>query len=449
MSFLFTMDYLGIEQKDIVFKRGEYIKLNNMKIPLDSNSNLIINFADSWGKAFHHYSYVDIIQSYIAKRTGEVASLDLSIFKDKICLVGLTAEGTTDLHPNPLESLYPAVGIHAEVFNSIIKKKFIQRASAFANLLIFIILFSLTIMIAFKLKPIEAFGILFGIGFLFINLCFSLFNLFGLWIDMFYPVAAMTFVYLFSTVFKYVAEYKAKIVMENELSIAKKIQESFLPKKLPEVKGFDIAARMLTARQVGGDLEFSDERLGVMVGDVTGKGVPASLFMAMVVGRFKFLAAADRMPEEAFEELNTKIIEESKTNLFVTMFYSIFDFKKKEIYYASGGHCPLLYLSKGEDPQFLDVEEGLPIGMIKGKYSGGRTKYKKDDIFIYYTDGVTEAANKKGDMYDNERLLAVTNSNRDKSAEELLDSIEKDVRKFAPTFRQQDDFTVIVIKITQ
>ena len=115
--------------------------------------------------------------------------------------------------------------------------------------------------------------------------------------------------------------------------------------------------------------------------------------------------------------------------------------------YANGGHLPILYLTKGKPSEFLDVYEGCPLGLLEGDYSGGKIAFKKVDIFVLYTDGVTEAMNAKSQMYEKERLASVVERSRDRSSQELLTAIDKDLRKFEPRSKQHDDITFIVIKI--
>ncbi|HPM43254.1 MAG TPA: PP2C family protein-serine/threonine phosphatase, partial [Candidatus Omnitrophota bacterium] len=146
--------------------------------------------------------------------------------------------------------------------------------------------------------------------------------------------------------------------------------------------------------------------------------------------------------------LNAKLTKENSSNLFVTIFYSIFDIKSGIMAYANGGHLPILYLSPGGKPEFLDVEEGTPLGLMDGDYSGRKIDFRAGDIFVFYTDGVTEAMNSRGDMYEKERLVKVVEANRTKSAADLVKIIEKDVRKFEPITKQHDDITVIVVKAT-
>jgi CHASE2 domain-containing sensor protein len=452
VSFLAACDYLGIKQQDIKFIPGKYIICNkNLKVPLDENSNLLINFSGKWGTTYKHYSYVDVLQSYLADMSAQQPVLDLNVFRDKVCIICLTAAGTVDLHPNPFQELYPAAGIHAEVFNSMINRQFVRRSPRRINLLILAILMVITSLIALKTKPVKGLLISLAIMFIFIIVTIALFDFFGLWIDLFYPICIVFLVYLAFTVYKYVGEWKSRLILEKELDIAKKIQESFLPKEISAVKGLDVAAAMFTARQVGGDLydfaELSTTRFGVTIGDVSGKGIPASLFMAMVVGTFKSFTKEGIKPQDTLLYLNNKLVKEASSNLFVTVFYSVFDMEKMSFSYANGGHMPVLYFSQGLKPAFLDVDEGMPLGLMEGSYSGKSIDFKKGDTFIYYTDGVTEATNTKLELYGNDRLIAAVGANQGFSAKEILEAISKDIRKFEPKSRQHDDITLIVVKI--
>lgn len=453
VSFLMACDYLGIHREEIEFVPGKYIACaNKLKVPLDENSNMLINFSGKWGRNYKHYSYIDVLQSYLADVSAQKPILDLNIFKDKICIIGLTAAGSVDLHPSPYQELYPAVGIHAEVFNSVLNKKFISRAGRGVNLLILAVLAAITCLITLKTKPIK--GLLFSVSLMLIFIVFGilLFDCLGLWIDLFYPTCIIVIVYLSFTMYKYVSEWKKRLIFEEELDIAKQIQKSFLPKEIAEVAGLDISAAMFTARQVGGDLydfvEFDREKLGVMIGDVSGKGIPASLFMAMAVGAFRSFTRQDVEPKDTLCHLNNKLIKEASSGLFVTVFYSIFDMQRSVFIYANGGHMPVLYLTKGKKAQPLDVDNGMPLGVIESSYSGGSLNFRKGDIFVYYTDGVTEAKSSKLELYGKERLIAVLEeANQGLSAKAILEAIAKEVRKFEPKARQHDDITLIVVKV--
>jgi len=446
-------DYLGISQGDVKIVPGKYVDLGRgIRIPLDEHSLMLVNFSGSWGKTYKHYSFVDILQSYLAKTSGEEPNMDLAGLKDKVCIVGLTAVGTVDLHPNPFDALYPAVGMHAETFSSVIMKSFVRRASRETNAAVLIFLCALISILALKTKPLRGLFALSSAIIIYALVSMLVFTLYGVWLDVIYPVVVIVALHLALTLYKYAREWKARILMENELGIAKKIQESFLPKGVPAVEGVDSAVSMFTARQVGGDLydfvSLGARRFGVMIGDVSGKGVPAALFMAMAVGAFRSFAAADAKPETVLADLNAKLVRESSSNLFVTVYYMIFDMERRAISYANGGHLPALYLPAKGAPQFLDSKDGVPLGLMDGPYSGGRITFGAGDTFVFYTDGITEAMNGRGDMYGKERLQAVVDKNRSCDPRQLLAAIEGDVRKFEPKSRQHDDMTAIVLKMT-
>jgi CHASE2 domain-containing sensor protein len=451
LSFLAACDYLGVPKKDIELYPGRYLNCGRgLIIPLDEKSNIIVNYSGKWGEVFKHYSYVDVLQSYMAPAVGDKPILNPELFKDKICVVGLTTLGM-DIHPSPFEPIYPGCGIHAEILKSIINKDFIARVSRWINLAVLVFLCALIAAITLITKPIKGLIALIIIGSSFVASCLALFDIYGLWLDIVCPLVVMILLYLSLMLYKYISEWKNRLRSEYELGTAKTIQQSFLPKKVPQTPGMDIAAAMFTARQVGGDLyefiEFEDGRLGVMIGDVSGKGIPASLFMAMVMGEFRCFVAADLGPREVISRLNAKLVKESASNLFVTMFYTVFDLKGKSLEFANGGHLPLLLLRKGKESEFLDVEEGAPLGLLDGDYSGRSANFNKGDIFIFYTDGITEAMNNKREMYGKERLAAVAKRFMDLPAKDILENIEKDVRRFEPKSTQHDDMTIIVAKL--
>ena len=452
LSFLVGCHLLGISFEKVTIHPGASMDYGrDQRWPLDENSTMIINFSGRWARSYAHYSYVDVLRSYVAQFSGEKPLLDLNLFKDKVCLIGLTAAGTADLHPNPFEPLYPSVGIHAEVLNAMLNKSFIVRSPRVLNLLFLLVLIGLAAATVWWTKPFKALILVMALEMILILLGIFLFDVSGLWIDLFYPAVAVLGVYLLSASGKSVWEWKKRLVLENELKIASQIQESFLPKVLPQTSRLDIAAKMLTAREVGGDLydcfTFDDGQLAVMIGDVTGKGVPASLFMAMVVASFRFYAAAAVSPEETLRQLNEKLIKEVSAGLFATIFYAVFDTHKGTMRYASAGHLPVLYLPKDAPGQFLDVEDGLPVGMIKSKYSGGQIAFGAGDTFVFYTDGITEAKNFRDEMYGSERLQQILERDGRGSAGELIRIIEDDVRRFEPASLQHDDITYLVLKV--
>jgi len=452
LSLQLISNYLGVDLKHTQLKPGQYLQWDDKtRIPLDEQSNMMVNYAGKWDENYQHYSYVDVLRSYASLATGDKPFLDLNALRGKICLVGLTATGTTDLHPTPFATLYPALSIHADLINSILKKRFISRVSRTENLFILFILGAFLSWGVLTSKPLKGFLIFSGLIVFYANLAIVLFAGWGYWIDMVYPLFALMFVYLICALIISIQEWKKKIFMDNELQIARTIQESFLPKSLPVMSGLDVAAIMHTARRVGGDLydfyEFDPHKLGVMIGDVSGKGIPASLFMTTVSGAFKFFALPEVDPQDALHRLNVKLTRESSSKLFVTMFYAIFDIENRVMSYSNGGHQPVMYLSKNTPVKFLDVEEGFPLGLLDGDYSGNQIPFVSGDIFIFFTDGVTEARNMKAHFYGNDRFISIVEKNRSFSAQEILKAIEIDLRGFEPEYKQSDDITCIVLKV--
>ena len=451
LTFLAVLNNMGIEFRDIEIIPGKEIRVTkDLVVPIDEDSSMMVDYPDAWGKAFRHYSYVDVIQSYLAGVMGKETSIDLSELKDAVVLIGMTATASSDAHPSPMESMYPGVGVHASVYNSMVKGSFLRRLSRMWNLLILLGMWILTAYVTTHSKKRFAILSIFLILAAYSFVAVSLFVLFGLWIDMFYPLMTIGGIYMLFTFKKYITETQKREVIEKELDIASDIQQSFLPKDIPSVGGSEIAVRMLTARQVGGDLydvvQLDENRLGVMLGDVSGKGVPAALYMARVVSVFKTFVK-DGVAAEVLKKINDTLVAHSRANLFVTLTYMIFDTANNTTDFAIGGHLPTILITPKGEVHLLDVDEGMPLGMIESDFSGGRFEYEKGSIFIMYTDGVTEAMDADGNMFEEDRLVNLCKSLKEKSPEEIVAAIHRDVLKFAGRAEQHDDITVMAIKM--
>jgi CHASE2 domain-containing sensor protein len=316
LALLVAADYLGKDTAAI-------------ESPSDEESLTLINYAAKWQETFEHFSYVDIIKSYSLLTKGETGAVDLTRLEDKVCFIGLTATGTHDLNPNPMEERYPGLGIHINVFNMITTGNFLKRAGRFTNLFILLILVAVTAFVTLRTRPLVS-SIFMAV--LFTALCLAAWAIFAfgnLWIDVFYPVIALFIIYLAMTFYKYISERQKRELIEKELEVASKIQLSFLPQKPPEAQGIEIFADMSPAKQVGGDLydfvELGGGKTGVMVGDVSGKGVPAALYMARAVSLFRLFSKTTGSTKEAVTKLNDALSDESASNLFVTLTYLICD----------------------------------------------------------------------------------------------------------------------------
>lgn len=450
MTVLSAVNELGYDWKDVDVTPGKRLIIGGeVVVPLEEDSSILVNYPDGWGKAFRHYSYVDILQSYLADVTGQEPILDLTELEGTTCFIGLTATASPDAHPSPTEPLYPGIGVHTSVFNSFMYNSYLFRLNRWWNLLILIVLGIVTgIITSHSRKRIALLGVIVEMAAYFI-IALILFWPFGIWVDVFFPLVTIACVYVIITFKKYVTETQKRELLEKELNIAKEIQESFLPVEMPKVGSLEVSVRMLTALQVGGDLydvvQLDEDRLGVMFGDVSGKGVPAALFMAKVVSVFK-MYVKEGDASKVVKLVNERLSSESRSNLFVTLTYMIFNTKTNTAEYAIGGHMPTLVIKPTGEVELLDVEEGLPLGLISSEFSEEEYKYEPGTMFVLYTDGVTEAMDLNDNMFGQDRLVELGKRMKGYTASEVVEALHSEVAEFAGKAKQHDDITIMAIK---
>ncbi|MFH1798217.1 MAG: CHASE2 domain-containing protein [Candidatus Omnitrophota bacterium] len=450
LAILAALNDIGYKFNPDDIVPGKKISVStNFVIPLEDDSSMLINYPGRWDKVFRKYSYVDILQSYLAKQAGRKPEIDLERFKNTICFIGVTALSAREVRTSPLESSYPDVGIHASVYNSVLKGSFVSRLNRWWNLLVLILIWLFTSCVTEKSKKKFASLYVFLIMAVYVLFAMYLFWPFGLWIDVFYPIVSIVAVYVIFTFKKYTVELHKRQRLESELNIAKDIQQSFLPKDIPDVGGVDIGVKMRTARQVGGDLydliKLDKDTLGIMIGDVSGKGVPAALYMSEVVSLFRTFARSGSVVE-TLKDINKRLMSESINSLFVTLTYTVFNTKINTVSFGIAGHLPTLLIKPDGSTELLDVEDGMPLGLENGNYSLGKCAYEPGSIFILYTDGVTEAMNTKKEMFGEERFIELAKGLKGCSAQEVVETIHRTVADFAGRAEQHDDITVIAIK---
>ena len=454
LIFRLAADLSGSQGKDLLLKPRQYIELSpGLKVPLDEDSCFIISYAGLWEKTFQHYSYLDVIYSYLQSTKGEKPRIDLSSLKDKICIVGLTSLGSHDISPIPIQSVYPMVGSYANILNDILQKDFIRRANRWENLFLLLLFVLLVAWISSHEKPIRALFFTLGMIGFFTGMTVFLFCAAGWWLDLFYPVVVLAVLYAGTTLSRMLSEMRKRELIESELKIASQIQKSFLPESMPEIPKLSLAVYFRPAKAVGGDLyafiRFPDEnKLGVMVGDVSGKGTPAALFMAKAVSEFKFSARDCLDPSKALETLNDAISSETTGGLFVTLSYAIFDIRAYKFVLSNGGHLPVVKVDAQGKSELLNAEEGMPIGVMPGvPFANFDGSLLEGDVFAFYSDGVSEARNRKKEEYGIEKLQNIMSINRSQSADKILSETVKDLDQFMGKADQHDDITLIIVKM--
>lgn len=431
----------------------DLVSPQELQVPLDEEGCFLINFAGPWEKSFRHYSYLDILRSYASTLKGEKPALDLAALKDKICFVGLSSMGSHDVRATPVGPAYPMVGTHSNILNGILRRDFIRRLPRVGNLLVLLAVGIWVAWVSSRAKPLISLlrTALTALGF--VAAVLSAFIWAGLWIDLFLPLVVIAAIYLTTTLSRAMAEKRKREIVENELKIASKIQKSFLPASLPDQKGIGIAVFMQPAKAVGGDLYFfvplGEGKVGVMVGDVSGKGTPAALFMAKAVSEFKFAASDRTDPAAVLAALNDSISSESTGGLFVTMSYAIFDIPARRLSISDAGHLPVVVCSAGGASRFLETKGGPPIGVIPGaEYSNIEAPLETGDCFAFYSDGVSEARDRKKMEFGAETLRSKIAANASFTSVEILKRITEALRAFMGKAEQHDDITLIVVKIT-
>ncbi|WP_428565038.1 MAG: SpoIIE family protein phosphatase [Solidesulfovibrio sp. DCME] len=249
------------------------------------------------------------------------------------------------------------------------------------------------------------------------------------------------------------ATTKAKERLESELKIARNIQMSFLPKHFPpfpEITAFELHATLEPAWEVGGDLyDFfltSDGRLLFLVGDVSGKGVPAALFMAVTKTLIKGIAEQETDPATILDKVNRELCVDNEALLFVTLFLGILDFATGELAYSNAGHNPPARLAPDGTVSWLPLPRGVFLGVLEeAAYATSRLALTPGETLVAFTDGVTEAMDPQQRLFGTDRLLQTLARAAGRPTEDLTAAVMEAVREFAGQAEQADDITVMTL----
>ncbi len=240
--------------------------------------------------------------------------------------------------------------------------------------------------------------------------------------------------------------------VEKELDLARGIQQSFLPEAPPKVAGFDLAALNTPALEVGGDffdyIPVALDQWGLVIADVSGKGFPAALFMALSRTMLRANTVGNPTVSQTITRANNMIAEEGRANMFVTLFYGVLDPKRKTLTYVNAGHNPPFVTDrKGGDIVML-AAKGIALGVMSDmEFEEKQVALHEGDILLLYTDGVTEAVNRHGELFGQDRLAKLVEENQDRPAQEIIKIIEQAVIAYAEGLPQFDDLTLMAVKV--
>ncbi len=248
-------------------------------------------------------------------------------------------------------------------------------------------------------------------------------------------------------------EELARQRLEEEMAVGRQIQLSLLPETTPSLPNWEIVAKYRAARQMGGDfydfLELSQAplRLGIVIADVSDKGVPAALFMAMCRTMIRSIAFSGQSPAQVLMRTNELMLKESRADLFLGAIYVVLEPESGRLIYANGGHSrPLLYHNETEE-----VVELRSDGIILGTFEEISIEEKEvtitpGDMLLFYTDGVTDATNPSGELFGRELLSQIVTECKDESAQQVAEAIVEAINQFTGSTPQSDDLTILVLK---
>lgn len=269
----------------------------------------------------------------------------------------------------------------------------------------------------------------------------------------FYFIICVIFVFEYWQIFSSVFWSSRALKTETELRVASNIQKDMLPcifPAFPERREFDIYATMEPAKEVGGDFyDFflvDDSHLAVVIADVSGKGVPAALFMVIAKTLIKNHTQLEKQPEEVFTAVNNQLCENNEEGMFVTAFMGILELNTGKFTYVNAGHNPPLIKKAGGRFKYLPLTSGFVLaGMENICYSQSELFLQRGDHIFLYTDGVTEATNNYGELFGEPRLYTTMNAGNEQSLETLLTTVKKEIDHFVGGADQFDDITMLAV----
>lgn len=239
--------------------------------------------------------------------------------------------------------------------------------------------------------------------------------------------------------------------MQREMQVAGELQKSILPTKFPEIPCLSLYAQMLPAKEVGGDFydffNLDADRIGLVMADVSGKGAPAAIFMAVSRTLLRLHALQGLDPGECLRHVNELLSLENPAAMFVTTFYGVFNYRTGELRYANAGHNPPYRLSARGQAQSLARTGGVALGVMEGLKYGSRTfQLEAGDHLLLYTDGITEAMDPAEALYGEERLEVFLEQHAQTSnPETLINALVQAVQAFASGAPQADDMTLLAL----
>lgn len=247
------------------------------------------------------------------------------------------------------------------------------------------------------------------------------------------------------------ADMIAKKAMQKEIEITRNIQNNILPSKIPTGSNFELGVKSVPAKDVSGDFydfyKYEDGQFSFLIADVSGKSLPAAIFMAMSSSVMRTLSRNHEMnPADLLKAANSLIYEDSQSGMFVTLFFIHYDPSIMEIEFASAGHNDQIWIKADDSYEFIKGT-GAPLGVIPtSKYVGGKIHPKSGDMVVLYTDGAVEEKNKDNEEFGLERFVQEIIKRKEKHPQQIIEEVYTEIVNFSESSEQFDDFTVLILK---
>src|SRR5690349_18167553 len=238
--------------------------------------------------------------------------------------------------------------------------------------------------------------------------------------------------------------------LETQLEVARQVQLELLPARDPQLEGFDISAYNFPTEEVSGDyydwVRIYDDQIGIVIADVSGKGVPAALLMAFLRASLRAASHIGYAPQVSMAKVNYLLWESIERNQFVTAFYGILDATNRTFAYSNGGHNPPMLIDIDGTARFIEKGE-QPLGMFREtRYHEYYLEFEPGDILVLYTDGATEATNPAGEEFGRERLAQAVKRIYDRPAREMIASLQMEILEWTDNVGSNDDVTFFIVK---
>ena len=438
--------------------RGRSFRLNQRRreivVPMDETGRVLVNYTHT----FRRVPYYKVLASAIQLRDGQAPLLAPKEFAGKTVLVGASAKGLLDLRPTAVSAQHMGVEVQAQTVANLLDGTCLRETDRGVTVAIIFVSAIVLGVILQRLGPAVSTLLL---GALVVAYCAGavyVFRATWLWLDIVAPCAAMLICHIavighkFSSVER--QHFLEKELLQHELEIAKEVQTSLMPEGDPESPNTDISGWNLPCDATGGDyydfVELDDGRLAIVLGDVTGHGLGPALIMAATRSYLRSIIQGTQDPSEILIAMNELLCSDLQDGRFVTMFLCVLDPRTGEVTYSSAGHESPLVLHGGSD----DIDEldstGVPLGCFDGESyeNGPGVRLGRGDMLVILTDGVFEAMNRDKELFGHERLCNTLRDSMAHPAAEVIKTLHRAVEEFRGKAQQQDDITMIVVKMT-